>query len=549
MSDSQFQQEYGHHLLDEVLGGKMTRRQLLVRASVMGLSATLVGQLLAACGGSSPAASPSAAASMTPKLGGTLRVGIVSPVAALDPTTMYDSASIAIVQLVAEYLANVNLDLTLRPVLAESWSPDPTAKVWTFKLRQGVTFQNGKPFGADDVMATYKNLLNPKGFSAALSNFQGILTEAGLEKVDDATVAFHLDQPFVDFPYLVASPNYDCVILPSDYKLGSWQKSPIGTGPFMLTDYKTKVSATFKKNPTYWDTGKPYLDGVQITFNDEVAAQGLALQSGSLDMMFNTPVQGSEALFADPNITVLTTSSPQYRELHMRVDTSPFTDKRVRQALAYTLDRPALVKALFADKGIVGNDNIFYPGYPLAPKDVPQRTQDIAKAKQLLADAGYPNGITMNLTVEEYQEIPHYATLLQAMAKPAGITVNTHLVTVTYYYGSGSNQPWLKVPMGITDWAFRVVPEQFFLPAFTSKGIWNSAHFKDPAFDTLATQYDTSLDESTRRSAAKQMALILQDETPAIVAYWLSTNQGVRKNVHGVLIDAAQFDLSTTFLS
>lgn len=549
MSDSSFQQGYGHHLLEEVLSGRMTRRQLLVRASVVGLSATLVGQLLAACGSSTGGSSASTSASAAPKVGGTLRVGMISPTAALEPSTMYDSGSIAIVQLTAEYLANVNADLTLRPVLAESWSPDAAAKVWTFKLRQGVTFQNGKPFGADDVVATFKSLLNPKGYSAALSNFQGILTDAGVEKVDDSTVRFHLDQPFADFPYLVASPNYDCVILPSDYKAGTWQKSPVGTGPFMLTNYQTKVSATFKKNPNYWHKGLPYLDGVQVTFNDDTTSQGLALQGGSLDMMFSTPVQGSEALLNDPSIDFLTTPAPQYRALHMRVDTTPFTDKRVRQALAYTLDRPALVKALFDDKAIAGNDNVFYPGYPLAPKTVPQRTQNIAKAKQLLADAGYASGITMNLTVEEYQEIPHYATLVQAMAKQAGITVNTHLVTVTYYYGSGSNQPWLKVPMGITDWAFRVVPEQFFLPAFTSKGIWNSSHFKNAQFDKLALQYDTSLDEGTRRSAAQQMAQLMLDETPAIVGYWLNTNQAVRKNVQGVLIDAAQFDLSSTYLA
>ena len=93
----------------------------------------------------------------------------------------------------------------------------------------------------------------------------------------------------------------------------------------------------------------------------------------------------------------------------------------------------------------------------------------------------------MNLTVEEFEEIPQYATLLQAMAKQAGINVKLNQVTVTYYYGSGSNQPWLKVPMGITDWAVpRRALEQFFLPAFTSKGIWNSSHFKDPAFDAAA---------------------------------------------------------------
>ena len=109
-----------------------------------------------------------------------------------------------------------------------------------------------------------------------------------------------------------------------------------------------------------------------------------------------------------------------------------------------------------------------------------------------------PNGVTMNLTVEEFEEVPQYATLIQAMAKQAGINLKLNQVTVTYYYGSGNNQPWLEVPMGITDWTFRGVPEQYFLPAFTSKGVWNSSHFKNAAFDAAAASYDSTLDEASR---------------------------------------------------
>ena len=149
-----------------------------------------------------------------------------SPTVAVDPTTMYDTGSIAIAQQVCEYLIWVNNDLSLRPVLAEKWSPDASAKVWTFNLRKGVTFQDGKPFGADDVVSTMNILLDPKTISAALSSFQGILSQGGVQKVDDSTVAFHLDQPFADFPYMVASTNYDCLILPSTFKAGHVADEP-----------------------------------------------------------------------------------------------------------------------------------------------------------------------------------------------------------------------------------------------------------------------------------------------------------------------------------
>ena len=327
MTDTPFQQEYADHLLQEVLKGRMTRRQLLVRATVVGLSATAIGRLLAACGGGTSTTSASPSASAVPKAGGTLKITMPSPIVAVDPTTMYDTGSIAIAQQVAEYLVWVNNDLSLRPVLAEKWSPNADGTVWTFNLRQGVTFQDGKPFGADDVVSTMNILLDPKTVSAALSSFQGVLSQGGVQKVDDSTVAFHLDQAFADFPYFVASTNYDCLILPSTYKAGTWQKNPVGTGPFKMTNYVAKQSATFVKNPTYWQSGRPYLDGVDVTFTEETQAQALALQSGSVDAMLVTPVQGSQALFSDPNVKVLTTPSTQSRFLHMRVDQEPFTDK------------------------------------------------------------------------------------------------------------------------------------------------------------------------------------------------------------------------------
>jgi peptide/nickel transport system substrate-binding protein len=550
MTDTPFQQEYADHLLTEVLKGRMTRRQLLVRASVVGLSVTAIGQLLAACGGETTATT-SPVASASPTAGGTMRVAMVSPIAALDPVTMYDTGSIALCQQVAEYLVWLENDLkTLRPVLAEKWAPNADGTVWTFNLRQGVTFQDGKPFGADDVVATMNLMLNPNNYASALSNFLGLIPQGGVKKVDDHTVEFHLTQPCVDFPYLVSSTNYGCAIMPAGYKIGTWQKKPVGTGPFVLSDYKPKVSATFTKNPSYWQQGLPYLDGVQVTFNDETQAQALALQSGSVDMMLVTPVQGSQALFSDANVKVLTTPSTMSRFLHMRVDKAPFTDKAVRQALAWTIDRPALVQALFNGKATVGNDNVFCPLYPLAPKNLAQRNQDIAKAKELLASAGYSNGLTMNLTVEEYEEIPQFAQLIQQDAAKAGITLKLNQVTISYYYGSGANQPWLQVPMGITDWTLRGVPEQYYMPAFTSKGVWNSAHFKNPQFDKLATDYYSTFDEAQRRTYAEQAASLLTDETPAIIAYWISVNRGMRKNVNGVNVDPAEFlDLTKAYLT
>ncbi len=548
MNENEIQRELGQHLVEQVANGKMTRRELLVRGSVLGLSLTTLGSLLAACGGSTAASSsPSAAASVAPKAGGTLRVAMVPPTAGLDPVVMYDAGAIATVQQVCEYLIWVENDLSLRPVLAESWSPDASAKTWTFKLRQNVTFSNGQPFTADDVVATFKRLTDPKSGSAALSNFQGILSSAGVRKVDASTVEFGLDRAFVDFPYLVSSTNYDAVILPSNYA-GDFQKNPVGTGPFVMTSFTAQQNAKFKKNPTYWQKGLPYLDGLAFTYaNDQ--AQTLDLQSGSQDLQLSTPYQGSQALLSDPAIKIASTPSTQMREVQMRVDKAPFDKKEFRQAIAYSLDRPALLKGLFAGKGTLGNDNVFSPLYPIGVS-IPQRAQDYAKAKQLLTTAGLPSGTTVTLVAEQYLEIPQYATLIQSMCKPAGIDVKIEIQSQTQYYGKDQSAPWLTVPFGITDWAGRAVPSQFFLPMLTSNGVYNSSHWKNPQFDSLAKQYDATIDVASRRQIGVQMATLETDETPVIIAYWIETLRAMSNKVHNVKADGSEFlDLTTAFIA
>jgi len=539
MNENELQRELGQHLLEQVNNGHLTRRELLVRGSVLGLSMTALGSLLAACGsGSSSAASPSAAASAAPKMGGTMRVAMVPPTGALDPAVMYDAGAIATVQQVCEYLAWAENDLTLRPVLAESWTPDATAKTWTFKLRQNVTFSNGQPLTADDAVATFKRLADPKTGSSALSSFKGILSSAGIRKVDDTTIEFGLDRAFVDFPYLVSSTNYNCVILPKDYA-GDYEKNPVGTGPFTMESYTAKQSATFKKNPTYWQTGLPYLDGAVFTYADD-QAQTLQLQAGSQDMQLSTPYQGSQALFSDPNFRIVSTPSTQMREVQMRVDKAPFDDKNVRQAIAYCLDRPALLQSLFQGKGLLGNDNVFSSLYPIGVS-IEQRAQDYDKAKQLLSDAGVAGGLDVTLVAEDYLEVPQYAQIIQEMCKPAGINVKINLMSQAEFYGKDASAPWLTVPFGITDWAARAIPSQYFIPMLTSDGVWNNTGWKNAEFDQLATKYDATLDEASRRDIGTQMATLQTDETPCLIAYWIEVLRATSSTVSGVVANGAEF--------
>jgi peptide/nickel transport system substrate-binding protein len=531
--------EYGRHLVEELRAGRMTRRDLLRRAGVLGLSAPLVGLLLEACGSSpSTPASSSSTAAGSPKRGGTIRVANSAPVAAVDPVTMYDSGSIGVVQQVAEYLIWVNPNNTLQPILATSWKPNANASVWTVAIRQGVTFHDGSQLTADDVVATFERLVNPKSNSSALTNFQGVLGPGGTKKTGTYEVTFHLKAPFVDFPYTLGSTNYNAVILPKNYA-GDFEKNPVGTGPFLLKSYQTQTSATFARNPHYWQAGLPYLNAVTMTFFSSDSAEELALQNQTVDVLPQTPSAGSP-LFSDPSVTILKLPSTAYEEFFFRTDLAPFNDKRVRQAIAYSLQREAIIQNLFQGRAQIGNDEVWAPGFANSPS-IPQRPYDPDKAKALLKAAGHENGLTATLTTEQSLQIPQYATLVQAAAKAVGVTINLNVESQSTFYGSGSNQPWLVVPLGIVDWAARATAQQFWGSAFRTGGVWNSAHWSDPTFDRLTTQYEATVDEQSRTAIAKQAALIQQDETPAIITYWHNGVFATTKRSHGISPNGSEF--------
>jgi len=549
VSEDQYSREYGQHLVEEVLDGRMSRRQLLVRASVFGLSVSAAGSLLAACGGSgtsSSSASPSASAA--PKAGGTVKVTALTPLSALDPVTMYQTGDISTVEQICEYLAWVENDLTLRPVLAESWSPDPSGKVWTFKLRKGVAFNDGSPFGAEDVVATFDRLVNPKSGSGALSALKGILSPGGTQKIDDYTVAFNLDTAFADFPYLVSSGDYNAVILPRSF-VGDFIKNPVGTGPFMLVGYHEKQSATLKKNPSYWQKGLPYLDGVDFVYIDDAQSQAVQLQAGAVDIQAQTAFQGSQALFADPKLNVITTHSTAIREVAMRVDKAPYSDKNVRQAVAYCLDRQAIMQALYNGKGTQGNDQIFSPLYPTAPA-FSDRAQDYAKAKQLLSDAGFSGGVKLTITTAgSYLDLAQYAQLIKAQCEPAGINIGIDLVSAAQFYGGDANKtPWLMADMTIVEWSPRPVPAQYIQAMLTASSVWNSSHWASAEFDSLFKQYSATVDEAKRSQIATQMGTIQQDETPILLAFWMDSLRATTARVHNVQGLEAYLDLTKTWV-
>lgn len=523
------------YLVNQVRHG-ISRRELLRKGGLLGLSLSALGPLLAACGGSSPNSSAGAAAAVAaggqPKRGGTIRVGVANPGGTPDPLTSISKSGLYLFGNAYLPLVRFDPDGSLVPALATSWSSNPDATQWTVNLRQA-KWTDGTPFTADDVVWTMNYQVSPSNADSSPSLTE-ILKPGNVQKLSPSSVRFDLERPYVDFISVLAGA---LIILPANYKNGDFLNKGKTLGPFVLSSYSPDVGATFVRNAGYFDPGQVYLDGADFTFYDDDQAIALAAEGGSLDIVPILSYGATVALKGIPSLQILATSSSQYEQLHLRVDVPPFDDVRVRQAFAYSLDRQVIIDTLFGGQADIGNDHGFAPVFPPSAaviRAIPQREQDIPKAKSLLAAAGHPNGITVTLTTEQYLEIPQYAQLVQSQVKAAGFDIKLDIETQDAYYGSGNNQPWLQVPLGITDWGERANVDLTLNDGFASTSSFDESHFDDPTFDSTLAAYEGETNSGARAAQALQLGQILHDQTPAILAYWIKQLRIKTTSVHGL---------------
>jgi len=537
------QGEIANHIIDEFAAGRLSRRDFLVRGTVVGISLPILGAVITACGSSSTSTTPAktGGSTGTGSSSSVIKAGIVVPTAAINPLTVADQGGLDMLAQTGEYLCLSDQQLKLTPVLAESWSPNSAGDVWTFKIRQGAKFHGGAPLTADDVVYTYKLQTDPKNTANALSAFGGGLAPDGVVKVDDFTVAFHLSAPNGNFPYLTSSDNYNMIIIPNNYSPAQWQSTFIGTGPFVMKSYTPKVGATFTRNEDYWGL-KALPAETEFTFYETQTPGILGLTSGNIDVLGQFAVAGGEQLLAPgAAYTISKLKSSAHRELSMRCDQAPFTDPRVRQAMALTLNRPAIVTALFKGFADLGNDSPFAPVFPSTDTSVPQRAQDIAKAKSLLAAAGHSSGFTTQLITEDFLEIPEFAQIMVEAAKAIGVTIKLKVESSSAYYGKATfgNSDWLDATMSLVDYGHRSVPNVFLTaPLQTTNakkgtGSWNAAHFSNSQYDKLSAQYIAASDLGTQRQLAGQIQNLLLDQTPIIYAYFYNYLSAWSKSVTG----------------
>lgn len=545
-------------LIASQLNGRLTRRQLATGV----LAVPAISALIAACGsdkakttsttGATAApgadttlsgATPTTVASDTTLAaasGGNLVVAMDLPGGPFDPVGMYDLVAYGLVAQCFEFLCTLGDNGDIAPGLATEWSSNADATEWTFKLREGVKWQKGGDFTADDVAATMDRLV--EGGNSGLG---GIISKGSVTAPDPLTAVIKLDKPVGLFPALVSVFNAQTVITPKGYTLGSTlDKNPDGTGPWILESLDPTTKATFKRNPDYWG-GAPSLDTVEFQFFPDTDTQVTALQAGAVDVVMQFQASTGTGLFTDSNTNVTVLQASTHRQLWMRCDTGQFKDKRVRQALALTLDRPALISTLFDGKADLGNDHVIAPIFPYFDKTQAQRVRDIEKAKSLLADAGFPDGLETTLYAGDLQEIKQLAQLVAVQAADAGFKITASVVDNGSFYGkywcpaepkdppcSGSSE------MGIVDYGHRGDPMVFLNGAVKTHGVWNSSQYSSTELDASFDAFQKATDEAGRAAAAKDIQTIMNEDVPVCIPYFYNYLSASSKKVSGVMTSA-----------
>jgi peptide/nickel transport system substrate-binding protein len=525
-----------NELIDEWNDGGITRRELLQRGSVLGMSVPFLALLV---GAPVAAAAPRAPARRT---AGTLRIGSGPIGSSLEPPLLQQLETLAVSHIPGEQLVFADKNSVLRPRLATSWRPLRGARSWEFKIRQGVKFHDGTPMTVDDVVATFGRLLTKD--SQALSSYKGVLSR--VRKVNNTTVAFDLAAPNGFFPYLLGQMTYQAVILPKSYQLpsdlskpGEWTAKMNGTGPFTLKQNRGAAGISFAANPNYWG-GRPSLDAVELSFLED-QPRVTALQSGQIDLAVQVSYQGAQQL-EQANMNVIPLRTATHRYLHMNVKKAPFNDVRLRQAIALALNRPQIVRGLWGTFAEVGNDSPMWPGYAFTDRTVPQRRQDLARARALLRAAGKTN---LNLTLNCYRafEMPDYAQRVAQALKQIGINCNVKVFTGAQYFdgvsfgATGKLAPWLGVDFGIVDYGHRAVPLTYLIAALKSGGVWNAARYSSRTFDKLVADFVAAPSIALQKQRARRIQLHLLRETPVVYSYFYNFIAAASPKVKGYVPD------------
>ena len=543
------------YLQDQLQKGKMSRREFVRYATLLGMSfgaATVAAQCAApAAPTQAPAAEPTAPpaeeptaapepeAAMGPVRGGTLR--LASRVQKVTHPAQFSwVAPSNQLRQVAEYLTFTDGDNITHPYLLESWEASDDLQTWTLNLRQGIMHNNGDEFNADDVVFTMGEWLN-EDVGSSMLGLMSYLSPDNIEKVDDYTVVLNLDRPEIAVPEHLF--HYPGLVLNHRTFEGDFLRAPHGTGPYTLEEYSEGERVLVNRRDDYWQTGAdgdplPYLDAMEfIDLGEEVSAWIAAIQAGEVDMLELGDVGGTDVYLAlkdDPNLVVEGIPTAQTRVLRMRVDLDPWTDENVRMALKLAQDHEKILNLAYFGEGLQGQDfhvMQMHPEYCEMP--IPEYNPELAK--QLLADAGYPDGLDVSLAVGSgWSDVVSYAEVLKEDAAPAGFNITLNTMPNSQYW-----EQWTEVDLGITPWTHRPLGTMVLNLAYIADEEgnpvpWNESRWVDDEFSEILAEANGTLDVDARRELFCELQRIQYERGSVGIPFWRNIWFVYGNDVHDV---------------
>ncbi len=500
------------HMTSRVKAGKMTRREFIGKATALGVSTVMASSIFA-----------DAARAADPKKGGTLKIGSVGGEStnSLDPATYASQVPYHNGHQFGDQLLEVAPDGSIDYRLAESFEASDDGKNWTFKLRQGVEFHNGKTLTSEDVLKTMQRHSNEESKSGALGIMKGIDSM----KADGDYFSVSLKEANADLPYLMA--DYHLIIQPD----GGMDDpgAGIGTGPYKVEVNEPGVRHAYTKFENYWGDDA-HFDSVEILVINDATARTAALQSGQVHLVNRIEPKVAGLLSRAPNLTVESTSGPGHYVFIMHVDKAPFDNNDLRLALKYAINREEMVEKILRGYGSIGNDMPINAAYPLFDDSIPQREFSIEKAAEHYKKSGHDGSpIILRVADGAFPGAVDAAALFQQSAAQAGIPLEIKREPNDGYW----SEVWNVQPFCASYWGGRPVQDQMYSTAYLSSADWNDTKFKNEDFDNLLFQARAELDQTKRKEIYSQMGRLLRDNGGLICPMFNDYVEGVSKQLAG----------------
>lgn len=494
--------------------GRISRRNFISGALALGVSLSAASALVG-CSESS-----------RPKKGSTLRYGTWagSTSDSLDPGTYSSDFMIGSSFVRYNFLTEIAPNGELIGELAESWDVTPDVKQWTFKLRRGVEFQNGKTMTAQDVITS---LNHHRGEGATSAMKEDLSTIESIRADGEHTVVVTLKEGNADFPVLMS--DYHLPIMQDKDGKADWQSS-IGTGPYQSTEIEMGVRANYKRNPNYWKEGRAHFDAINILVIADVSARTNALTTGEVDMIDRVETKTAHLLKRNRNVLVEETSGNGHYSIPMRTNLKPFDDNNIRLALKYGVDRDAILETILHGYGYVGNDHPIGRGQRYFNDDLPQKELDIDKAKFYLRKAGVSTlRVDLKASDGAFAGGVDAATLYKEHAAPAGIEINVVREPADGYWSNvwnTDNCGWCECY-----WGGRPTEDLMFSVAYAADAAWNDTSWKHTRFNQLLREARVELDEKKRGELYHEMQRIVSDEGGVVIPVFNSFVHAISKKV------------------